>query len=148
MRADGRPLRRARQGFVIGELLVAVLLLAVAVSSLAALMYSVSHRPTGASAEAACVAADAARGKCVPPKPEAVALSNGVSKLPASGASKLLRSECANKSVAVERDCKDSLATAKSAEGTILKARIDSTSLALLPKKKAERERTDRGFIR
>lgn len=103
-------------------------------------MYSVSHRPTGASAEAECVASDAARGKCVPPKPVPVAVSEG--------ASKLLRSECANKSVFVERECKDSVASAKSADGTILKARTDSASMALLPKKKAERERPDRGFIR
>lgn len=101
-------------------------------------MYSVSHRPTGASAETECVAADAARGKCVPAKPAPVV----------SDPSKLLRSECANKSVAVERECKDSLVSAKSADGTVLKARTDSASLALLPKKKAERERTDRGFIR
>jgi Tfp pilus assembly protein PilV len=39
--ADGSPAQRARRGFVIGELLIALLLVAVAVSSLAALMYSV-----------------------------------------------------------------------------------------------------------
>src|SRR6202022_5053134 len=42
---QGPPAQRKR-GLVIGELLVALLLLAVAVSSLAALMYSVSRRPT------------------------------------------------------------------------------------------------------
>ena len=46
MPADGSPAQRARRGFVIGELLIALLLLAVAVSSLAALMCSVSRRST------------------------------------------------------------------------------------------------------
>ena len=134
------PLRREARGFVVGELLVALLLLAVAVSSLAALMYSVSHR--AAAVEAECAASDAARGKCVPPKPAAASV-------PVSdGASKLLRADCANKSVVIERECRDSVTSAKSAEGTILKARTDSASMALLPKKKAERERPDRGFIR
>ena len=43
--AEGASGRRKR-GLVIGELLLALLLLAVAVSSLAALMYSVSSRPS------------------------------------------------------------------------------------------------------
>ena len=46
---------RSPHGFVFGELLIALLLLAVAVSSLAALMYSVSRRPEG-RAETECVA--------------------------------------------------------------------------------------------
>ena len=53
MPVDGRPAGRARRGFVIGELLIALLLLAVAVSSLAALMYSVSRRPA-TSVETGC----------------------------------------------------------------------------------------------
>jgi len=64
MPGDGRPVEGHRRGFVFGELLIAFLLLAVAVSSLAALMYSVSRRPVG-SAYSGCVASAAATGKCV-----------------------------------------------------------------------------------
>ena len=80
MSGDGRPVEGHRRGFVFGELLIAFLLLAVAVSSLAALMYSVSRRPV-ASADAGCVASAAATGKCVPVKP-----------VSATAPSKLLRS--------------------------------------------------------
>ena len=139
MPADGRPACRARRGFVFGELLIALLLLAVAVSSLAALMYSVSRRPTTGRAGAECVASEAAQGKCVPDKPAL-----------ASPASKLLRSGCATRSVYDQRECKDSLITSDSDE-TIVKARTDSAAMELLARKqKAQRalERADRGFIR
>ena len=138
MPADGSPAQRARRGFVIGELLVALLLLAVAVSSLAALMYSVSRRPTG-RAEAECSASAAATGKCVPATPAA------------GGPSKLLRSGCATRSVFDQRGCKDTVVTGDTSNGTVVKARTDSVSMALLAKKqKAQRttERPDRGFIR
>ena len=138
MPADGSPAQRARRGFVIGELLMALLLLAVAVSSLAALMYSVSRRPT-AGAEAECVASAAATGKCVPATPAA------------GGPSKLLRSGCATRSVYDQRGCKDTVVTGDSSNGTVVKPRTDSVSMALLEKKqKAQRrtERPDRGFIR
>jgi len=136
--AHGSPARRTRRGFVIGELLIALLLLAVAVSSLAALMYSVSRRPT-ASVETECVASAAAKGKCVP---ALVAVGGGPSKL--------LRSGCATRSVFAQRDCKDTVVTPDSSGGTVVRARTDSTSMALLAKKqKAPRpERPDRGFIR
>ena len=58
MKSESALATRSRHGFVFGELLLALLLLAVAVSSLAALMYSVSRRPEG-RVEPACVAADA-----------------------------------------------------------------------------------------
>jgi uncharacterized low-complexity protein len=134
--ADGRPGSRARRGFVIGELLIALLLLAVAVSSLAALMYSVSRRPE-ARADTECAASAAALGKCVPAKPAPVA------------ASKLLRSGCDTKSVFDRRPCKDSIVTADS-DGVVVKSRTDSAALALLAKKqKAQRaQRPDLGFIR
>ena len=138
MPADGSPAQRARRGFVIGELLVALLLLAVAVSSLAALMYSVSRRPT-TRAETECSASAAATGKCVPTVPAA------------GGPSRLLRSGCATRSVYDQRECKDTVLTGDSSGGTVVKARTDSASMALLAKKqKAERatERPDRGFIR
>ena len=137
MPADGSPAQRARRGFVIGELLIAVLLLAVAVSSLAALMYSVSRRPA-TRAEAECSPSAAATGKCVPAAPAA------------GGPSRLLRSGCATRSVYDQRECKDTVVTGDSSGGTVVKARTDSVSMALLAKKKAERaiERPDRGFIR
>ncbi len=138
MPADGSPAQRARRGFVIGELLIALLLLAVAVSSLAALMYSVSRRPT-ARAEAECSAAEAATGKCVPAMPAA------------GGPSRLLRSGCATRSVYDQRGCKDTVVTGDSSDGTVVKPRTDSVAMAMLAKKqKAQRatERPDRGFIR
>src|SRR4051812_20312855 len=122
MPADGSPRQRARRGLVIGELLVALLLLAVAVSSLAALMYSVSRRPEG-RAETECVAADAARGKCVPSKPAS------------DGSSKLLRSGCETRSGAARQACKDTLVSIDSANPTVVMPRTDSASLALLAKK-------------
>jgi uncharacterized low-complexity protein len=140
MRVDGRPAQRARRGFVIGELLVAVLLLAVAVSSLAALMYSVSRRPT-TRAETECAVADAARGKCVPDKPVQAAKS---------AESKLLRSGCETRSIYDLRKCDDTLVAGDSSGGAVIKARTDSVAMALLAKKKERRqaERSDRGFIR
>jgi hypothetical protein len=136
--ADGSPIQRARRGFVIGELLIALLLLAVAVSSLAALMYSVSRRPA-TRAEAECSASAAATGKCVPAVPAA------------GGPSRLLRSGCATRSVYDQRECKDTVVTGDSSGGTVVKGRTDSASLALLAKKKKAEgpaARPDRGFIR
>ncbi len=138
MLGDHRPRRGLRCGFVIGELLVALLLLTVAVSSLAALMYSVSRRPE-ARAETECAASAAATGKCVPAAPAA------------GGPSKLLRSGCATRSVFDQRDCKDTVVTDDTSAGTVVKPRTDSVAMALLAKKqKAQRspERPDRGFIR
>ncbi len=145
MPADGSPAKRARRGFVIGELLIALLLLAVAVSSLAALMYSVSRRPT-TRAEAECSASAAAIGKCVPEKPAVAAPT-------ATPASKLLRSGCATRSVYDSRDCKDTvLSTGSASPGeTVVKPRTDSAAMALLAKKQKAQSaagRTDRGFIR
>jgi hypothetical protein len=135
---DGRFAKPGRRGFIIGELLVALLLLAVAVSSLAALMYSVSRRPETRE-PADCVATSgAAPGNCS-------------SRSTAGGASKLLRSGCAAKSGSSARGCNDSLAGADSSDETIVRSRTDSVSLALLAKKqdaaRASR-RPDRGFIR
>lgn len=138
MPSDGGPVNRTRRGFVVGELLIALLLLAVAVSSLAALMYSVSRRPT-TSAETECVAADAAHGKCVPDKPVQ------------SPDSKLLRSGCATRSVFDQRECKDTVASYDNSGQAIIKPRTDSAAMALLAKRQKEQrraERTDRGFIR
>jgi len=131
--------KRGRRGFVIGELLVALLLLAVAVSSLAALMYSVSRRPEVEAREpAACVAKNGTvTGKCVSPSTP-------------GGASKLLRSGCAAKIGGTARGC-DSVAGFDSLEETIVRSRTDSASLALVAKKQEAARaprRPDRGFIR
>ena len=139
MLADRGPGNRGRRGFVIGELLIALLLLAVAVSSLAALMYSVSRRPAIATREETdCV------GKNATASPRCIAQAAG-------GPSRLLRSGCATRMGAAVQACKDSLVVADSVGETILKARTDSAAMALLEKKqKASRpvERPDRGFIR
>ena len=135
MAGDHRPEQGARRGFVFGELLIALLLLVVAVSSLAALMYSVSRRPT-TSAETECVVSDAARGKCVPAQPA-----------PKNPESKLLRSGCETRSVYDRRECKDSVGPGSGE--TVIKPRTDSAAMALLAKRQKEREeRPDRGFIR
>jgi hypothetical protein len=139
MLAVRRPGNRGRRGFVIGELLIALLLLAVAVSSLAALMYSVSRRPAIATREETdCV------GKNATASPRCIAQAAG-------GPSRLLRSGCATRMGAAVQACKDSLVVADSVGETVLKARTDSAAMALLEKKqKASRpvERPDRGFIR
>jgi Tfp pilus assembly protein PilV len=131
--------KRGRRGFVIGELLVALLLLAVAVSSLAALMYSVSRRPEVESREPVrCVAKNGtATGKCV-------------SHSTPGAASKLLRSGCSAKIGSTARGC-DSVAGFDSLEETIVRSRTDSASLALVAKKQEAARaprRPDRGFIR
>jgi uncharacterized low-complexity protein len=139
MKSESALATRSRHGFVFGELLVALLLLAVAVSSLAALMYSVSRRPEG-RAETECVAADAARGKCLPAK------TTGVES------SKLLRSGCETRSVFDQRKCKDTVVSNEDTSGgVVVKPRMDSAAMALLAKKQKEQAakvRTDRGFIR
>ncbi|HJQ10512.1 MAG TPA: hypothetical protein VJ840_05710 [Gemmatimonadaceae bacterium] len=141
MKSDNALATRSRRGFVFGELLVALLLLAVAVSSLAALMYSVSRRPAE-RAETACGAPDAARGKCVPEAPQN----------PAPASSKLLRSGCETRSVFDHRECKDTVAPSEdNSAGTVVKPRTDSAAMAILAKKQkaqAAAVRSDRGFIR
>ncbi len=138
MHADGRSVKRGRRGFVIGELLVAVLLLAVAVSSLAALMYSVSRRPEARELVACVAKSGAAPGNCS-------------SRSTAGGPSKLLRTGCATKSDTSARGCGAYLESGDSSDEMIIRSRTDSVSLAMLAKKeKAERtgQRPDRGFIR
>ena len=137
MPADNSPRRGLRRGFVIGELLVALLLLAVAVSSLAALMYSVTRRPSVAE-KTECVGKNASSAKCTS------------ARSGEGGPSKLLRSGCATTAGLATRNCKDTLVTGDSSDETILRARTDSTAMALLAKKEKERPvpRPDRGFIR
>ena len=142
--SDSGPAQKSRRGFVVAELLLAVLLLAVAVSSLAALMYTVSKRPIAGN-DPQCVPSAAAAGKCVPAVP--------VSK-EGGGPSKLLRSGCATTSVFDQRNCKDTVVTPSNRDSSgeiILKPRTDSAAMAMLAKtQQAQRkvERPDRGFIR
>jgi len=139
MPGEHRSGTRSRRGFVIGELLVALLLLAVAVSSLAALMYSVSRRPEAEPREpAACVAKD---GKLP---------GNCLSRSTQTSASKLLRSGCAAKAGTSARGCNEQGAGFDSLDETIVKSRTDSASLAMVKKQEATRapRRPDRGFIR
>jgi Tfp pilus assembly protein PilV len=131
---------RGRRGFVIGELLVALLLLAVAVSSLAALMYSVSRRPEAEPREsAACVAKN---GKLP---------GNCVSHSAQTSAAKLLRAGCVAKAGSAARSCNEQGAGFDSLDETIVKSRTDSASLAMVTKKQEAARaprRPDRGFIR
>jgi hypothetical protein len=129
---------RSRRGFVIGELLVAVLLLAVAVSSLAALMYSVSRRPETREPVACVTKSGGTAGNCV-------------SHSTAGGPSQLLRAGCATKNGSAARGCNESLLpNGDSSSETVIRAKTDSASLALLAKKEKARtsQRPDRGFIR
>jgi hypothetical protein len=127
--------RRPGQGFVFGELLIAVLLLVVAVSSMAALMYSVSHR-VDAREEAPCVAISGARNtKCAAPAP-------------VGGGPRLLRADCGRDASGSKR-CTDSLRS--DSDAVIVRSRTDSAALAIAAKRdKAARAaaRTDRGFVR
>jgi hypothetical protein len=135
MAADSGSARRTRHGVVVGELLVAVLLLAVAVSSLAALMYSVSRRPESAAATA-CVEKSAGAKKCA-------------NRAADSRDDRLLRSSCLAKDGSPNLACRDSGSTAQN--GVVLKSKTDSASLALLAKKEKParpQPKPYRGFVR
>jgi type II secretory pathway component PulJ len=137
MRADGHSAPRGRRGFVIGELLVAILLLAVAVSSLAALMYSVSHRSEMTEQAAVCAGkAVAANGQCA--------------QHPVGAGPRALRSTCVADNGEAIKGCTDSGANPDNSSGTIVKTKTDSASLALITKKEkpARTTRPNRGFIR
>lgn len=138
MLADVHPATPRKRGLIIGELLLAVLLLAVAVSSLAALMYSVSHR-TEPPRESACAAVKGgAPGSCA-------------AKVTTGDGAKLLRSPCITEDGTPARGCNDAIGNPASSGGTILKTRTDSASISLVAKKQKPSESTarpERGFIR
>jgi hypothetical protein len=100
-------------------------------------MYSVTRRPP-VSDKTECVGKNASSAKCASLRSAA------------GGPSKLLRSGCATSVGLATRNCKDSLVSGDSTSETILRARTDSTAMALLAKKEKERPvpRPDRGFIR
>jgi hypothetical protein len=140
--ADVHAQRERHRGLIVGELLLAVLLLAVAVSSLAALMYSVSHRGEARQeigrATVACVKGGIATGNCA-------------TRAQTGGGAKLLRSPCVTQDGTPARGCNDASGNSPGSGETILKTRTDSASIALVPKKPKSSEsaaRPDRGFIR
>lgn len=143
MAAEVHPGKEGHRGLIVGELLLAVLLLAVAVSSLAALMYSVSHRSEArqevSQAATACVGkSGTASEKCA-------------TRLTTGGGAKLLRSPCVTQDGTPARGCNDAAGNSAGSSETILKTRTDSASIALVPKKpkaSGSNVRPDRGFIR
>ena len=141
MPADVHSEREGHRGLIVGELLLAVLLLAVAVSSLAALMYSVSHRSDArqeiGQATAECVVKSGiATGSCA-------------ARAQTGGGAKLLRSPCVTDDGTPARGCNDAAGNSAASGETILKTRTDSASIALVAKKpKNSTARPDRGFIR
>ena len=144
MAADLHPEKReGNRGLIIGELLLAVLLLAVAVSSLAALMYSVSHRSESrqdlGQATSACVGkAGSGSANCGP-------------RATTGGGAKLLRSPCVTEDGTPARGCNDAVGNSAASGETVVKTRTDSASIALVakkPKSSESKARPDRGFIR
>jgi hypothetical protein len=133
---DGNK-KEAKRGLVVGELLIAVVLLAVAISSLTALMYSVTRNPRTRS-EAAVECTE--KGSATSPK--------CATAPKAATASKLLVSGCATRSGASIQACNDSVQTAQTSDATTLRSRTDSASLEKLPRKTTRKQRTDLGFIR
>jgi hypothetical protein len=137
MPTEADSAQRNGQGFVFGELLIAVLLLVVAVSSMAALMYSVSHRADARDATS-CVATNGAGStKCGAPA------RNG-------GGPTVLRSDC-DREASASRRCPDSPSDKGESDAVIVRSRTDSAALAIAAKRqKAARDaaRTDRGFVR
>jgi hypothetical protein len=138
MPTEADSAQRNGQGFVFGELLVAVLLLVVAVSSMAALMYSVSHR-VDAREGTSCVASNGAGSTKCAAAPARV-----------GGGPRLLRSDC-DREGSGSRRCTDSATDKAELDAVIVRSRTDSAALAIAAKKqKATRDaaRTDRGFVR
>ncbi len=139
LQADSARLTAPRRGFVLGELLVAVFLLAVAISSVTALMYSVTRPRTRPAID--CTEQAGARS----PQCQAPAKAG---KTKVSSAAKLLVSGCATRSGARVQACTETGVTAQSSDATTLRSRTDSASLELLPKKARRTPRPDLGFIR
>lgn len=143
MAADVHAERESHRGLIVGELLLAVLLLAVAVSSLAALMYSVSHRSETRQETTPATVACVVKG--------GIASANCATRATAGGGAKLLRSPCVTEDGTPTRGCNDASGNSAGSGETILKTRTDSASIALVPKKAKTSEspaRPDRGFIR
>ena len=138
--ADSAPASPPDRGFMVGELLVAVFLLVVAISSVTALMYSVTRNPRPRTAD-----------ECLDKKAKASAKCTTPAKAPtvkAKNASRLLIAGCATRTGAEVQECRDSVAASRAPGATTLRSRTDSASLELLPKKTQRAPRTDLGFVR
>ena len=144
LQADVAPPATAHRGFVLGELFVAILLLALAISSVSALMYTVTRHPrTPEPVE--CT------DKSSVPSANCVAATKTATKAPApkvASAAKLLVAGCATRSGSRVQACKDSVLAADGGDATTIRSRTDSASLQLLPKKQKRAPRPDLGFIR
>lgn len=139
-KADAAAPPATRRGFMFGELLVAVFLLAIAISSVTALMYSVGRHPR-ARAAVDCKAKGSARS------PEcAVSAKTGAAKTRNAG--KLLVAGCARRTGSEVQECEDSATSAGKTAETVLRSRTDSASRELLPKKARRTTRPDLGFVR
>src|SRR5687768_1067724 len=141
--ADTAPPAAADRGFVLGELFVAILLLALAISSVSALMYTVTRHPRTTTPVECADKASAGSAKCLATK--TVAGKTAAPK--AATAAKLLVAGCATRSGARVQACKDSVHEASGGEATTIRSRTDSAALQLLPKKKRA-PRPDLGFVR
>lgn len=136
----------AHRGFVLGELFVAIFLLAIAISSVTALMYSVTRHPR-TRAEAQCSDESAANSpKCVAAGKSTAPAKAAPTK--AASAAKLLVAGCATRSGTRVQACNDSVLKAQDPNATTLRSRTDSASLQLLPRKAKREPRPDLGFIR
>ncbi len=144
LQADVARPAAAHGGFVLGELFVAILLLALAISSVSALMYTVT-RPPRATTEVECVDKASARtAKCL----DAKAATGKTAAPKSASAAKLLVAGCATRSGSRVQACKDSVLEANAGEATTIRSRTDSASLQLLPKKPKRAPRPDLGFVR
>lgn len=125
---------------MLGEMLVAVFLLAIAISSVTALMYSVGrqrhHRAVDCTAKAARALPECAKSA------EAQA-----SPVKSKSAAKLLVSGCATRTDSQVKECPNPR-SGGSSQGTTLRSRSDSASQQLVPKKPERLTRPDLGFVR
>ena len=142
--ADTAPPAAADRGFVLGELFVAILLLALAISSVSALMYTVTRHPRTPTPVECADKASAGSAKC--PATKTAASKTAAPK--AATAAKLLVAGCATRSGSLVQACKDSVLEAARGDATTIRSRTDSASLQLLPKKPKRAPRPDLGFIR
>ena len=151
-KADSELPRTARRGFVLGELFVAIFLLALAISSVTALMYSVTRNPRARTPAECSDKAAASEPRCrgmVKAKAKATAnarTASGRSK--ESSTATLLVAGCATRTAGRVQACEDSVLARQEPNATTLRSRTDSASLKLLPKKIKRESRPDLGFVR
>lgn len=129
-----------RGGFVIGELFVAIFLLALAISSVTALMYSVT-RDSRSRSQIDCTAKGAATlAECAAARKAAAKKTTNAARLLVAG--------CATRRGAGVSACNDSVLSSDRDGAVTVRSRTDSASLELLPKKPRRSPRPDLGFVR